>query len=517
MNEKKQDKFYITTPIYYVNSAPHLGHAYTSILCDTANRYHTMTGAKTFFLTGTDEHGDKIQKSAAKNNIAPQKYVDGIASKFKDLLPIIDAKNSAFIRTTDQRHKETVQMLLQKVYDNGDIYFKEYTGRYCFGCERFLGDDELVEGKCPDHGTEPELISEQNYFFKMSKYWEELKSHIDRNPEFIVPENFRKETIGLLKQEPQDLCISRPKSRLTWGIELPFDSNFVTYVWFDALINYLSGVGHPSDDLFKDYWPVSHHVIAKDILKPHCIYWPTMLLSMGIALPHQVAIHGYWLIDESKMSKSQGRTIDPIEYCEKFGSDIFRYFLIRNMKFGRDASFTDKVFYNSINADLANNIGNLYSRIAGMCKKNCQQKIPEAKNIGDMETGLIEAAAQLPQKLDLAMKQWHTDEYLKQIIEFANMTNKYLDEKKPWSLAKDEKNREELETILRTSLEAVRICLSWLWPITPQTSEKALTEMGIENSPEAIFNSACNWNILNTGHELPKKVTGFPRLESEPS
>lgn len=490
-----------------------MGHAYTSILCDVATRFNKMLGKETIFLTGTDEHGDKIQKSAEREGLEPQQFVDKVSQQFKKLLPVINVENSDFIRTTDSKHVKVVQGLLQKVYDQDDIYFKEYTGKYCFGCERFLGDDELVDGKCPDHNTEPETISEQNYFFKMSKYWEKLKSHIERNPEFIVPENFRNEVNGLLKQDAQDLCISRPKSRLTWGIELPFDKNFVTYVWFDALINYISGIDYPSNERFEKFWPNSHHVIAKDILKPHCVYWPTMLLSMGIALPKQIAIHGYWLIEDSKMSKSQGKTVDPVEYCEKYGSDLFRFYLMRNMRFGRDANYSDDSFIKSINAELANNLGNLYSRLAGLCKKNCNQQIPAANSIGEMESNLKEESLKLPRILTNAMNDWQIDTYLTTIVNYANLINKYLDETKPWTLAKDPNNKNQVATILKSALEATTICFSWLWPVVPTTSEKVLSELGLATSPQEIHKWATNWNNLAAGTELPIQVTGFPRIE----
>ncbi len=437
------DNFYITTPIYYVNSKPHMGHAYTTILCDAIKRYYQFSGRDTFFLTGTDEHGDKIQKSAEANKIDVQKMVDQNSEHFKNLLPIIESTNDDFIRTTDERHKKVVQELLQKVYDKGDIYFAEYEGKYCYGCERFLGNDELIEGKCPDHKTEPDAIKEANYFFKMSKYWDDLKKHIDDNPDFIVPDNFKKEVLGLLRQDPQDLCISRPKSRLQWGIELPFDQNFVTYVWFDALINYVSGLDYPDSEKYKKFWPNAHHVIAKDILKPHCVYWPTMLLSIGIPLPKQVAIHGYWLIDESKMSKSVGKTVDPIEYSEKYGADLFRYFLLRNMRFGRDASFTQEEFISTINAELANNLGNLYSRLAGMCRKNNERKIPAASEVGEMENALKDKALSLKNKMEEAIQNWKPDQYIEGVIDLANHINKYLDETKPWALAKEEGQKEE--------------------------------------------------------------------------
>jgi len=293
---------YITTPIYYVNARPHLGHAYTTIVADVATRYHTMSGGDAYFLTGTDEHGDKVVRAAKKENLSPRVYVDTISQLFRDLWPELNISNSDFIRTTDPSHMAVVEQVLQSIYDAGDIYFAEYEGMYCFGCERFYTERELVDGKCPDHETEPEVIKESNYFFKMSRYQDWLIDHIRDNPEFIRPQRYMNEALAFLKDPLGDLCISRPKSRLKWGITLPFDNNYVTYVWFDALLNYVSALGYPDGDLFKTYWPVAQHVVAKDILKPHGIYWPIMLKAAGIPIYQHLNVHGYWNIEQSKMS-----------------------------------------------------------------------------------------------------------------------------------------------------------------------------------------------------------------------
>lgn len=507
-----QNSFYITTPIYYVNSIPHLGHAYTTIMCDIFKNYHQHLGEETHFLTGTDEHGDKIDKSAKEQGMTPQQLVDKNSQAFRDLLGPIDCKSDDFIRTTDERHKKVVQTILQKVYDKGDIYFDEYEGLYCLGCERYLGQDELVEGKCPDHQKVPEKISEKNYFFKMSKYWDQLKQHVEANPEFIKTENYRNEVLGLLKMEPQDLCISRPKERLTWGIELPFDKNFVTYVWFDALINYISALGYPEGDSFKKYWPSSHHMIAKDILKPHCVYWPTMLMSMECPLPKQIIIHGYWLVDESKMSKSIGNVVDPFKYCEKFGSDVFRYYLFRAMSFGKDASFSHEDFIAQYNADLANKVGNLYSRICGLLRKNNENKIPDL-DIKQVTSPLPAAFEVLQRESAAAMKAWKPHEYANSIISFAESINKYLDETKPWSMLKKEEEKQQAFGVLKTALEGVRIIYCFLAPIMPKTTKTVLLELGID--PEDIPNQRKIFFALSNNAPLPEAPTGFPRLTSE--
>ena len=506
--------FYVTTPIYYVNSNPHIGHAYTTILADVVARFNNLIGNESYFLTGTDEHGDKLEKAALAMGIPTQEMVDKFSENFRELLGPINCEPSDFIRTTENRHKKVVQQILQEVFDKGDIYKADYTGKYCYGCERYLGDDELVDGKCTDHQKEPELISESNYFFKMSKYWDDLKNHLEKKPEFIVPQNFRNEVLGLLRQEPQDLCISRPKSRLKWGIELPFDTEYVTYVWFDALINYVSALGYTDGEKFKKYWSTSHHIIAKDILKPHCIYWPTMLLSAGVPLPEQVAIHGYWMIDEGKMSKSQGRTVDPIEYCEKYTSDILRYFLMRGMRFGKDASFNHEEFIQLVNAECSNNFGNLISRIVGMCKKNFSSTVPPLKNPGELEKAIEEKGLKLQSMLKPLMDDWKTAEFLEVLVEYANELNKYLDETKPWTLAKDETKKDELGTILRTGLEGIRLCFAWLYPVVPAKSLE-IGEMFSVSNEKDLYESTKSFYFLSEGAELPKKVNGFPRIEEK--
>jgi len=331
--------FYITTPIYYVNARPHLGHAYTTIIADVATRFNEMLKKDVFFLTGTDEHGDKVVRAAKKENLSSRRYVDRISALYKDLWPELNIKYNYFIRTTDPSHIAVVEQILQRIYDSGDIYYSEYEGLYCFGCERFYNQRELVDGKCPDHETDPEVIKESNYFFKMSKYQDWLIDHIKKNPEFIRPQRYKNEVLSFLKEPLEDLCISRPKTRLKWGITLPFDKDYVTYVWFDALLNYVSALGYPDGDLFKKYWPVAQHIVAKDILKPHGIYWPIMLKAAGIDTYKHLNVHGYWNVDQSKMSKSLGNVVEPLQLKEIYGLDQFRFFLLRDMVFGNSGFF----------------------------------------------------------------------------------------------------------------------------------------------------------------------------------
>ena len=365
---------YITTPIYYVNAQPHLGHAYTTVVADTYSRFCRLRGDKVRFQTGTDEHGDKIVEAAAKEGVAPRQYVDAVSAMFRQTWPLLDIAYDRFIRTTDEDHVAVVKQILQKVYQAGDIYFDEYSGLYCTGCERFLIERELVDGKCPDHQVAPREISEQNYFFSMSKYQQRLIDHINEHPEFITPERYRNEVLSFLSEPLDDLCISRPASRLDWGIRLPFDENYVTYVWFDALINYLTGIGYPDGEQFPRFWAQAEHLIAKDILKPHAIYWPTMLMAAGIPLYQKLHVHGYWNVDETKMSKSLGNVIRPAQLVEDYGVDTFRYFTLREMSFGLDASFSSEAIIARKNADLANDLGNLFSRSVSMIDKQSREK-----------------------------------------------------------------------------------------------------------------------------------------------
>ena len=366
-----KDTFYITTPIYYVNDKPHIGHAYTTILADVLARFHRLLGDPTFFMTGTDEHGQKVEKAAAEKGIPPQQQADETVIRFQELWQKLDITFDRFIRTTMPFHKKVVQEALQDLYDRGLIYKAEYEGWYCVPDERFCTERDLVDGKCPDCGREVTRIVESNYFFKMSQFQDWLIDYIKSHPEFIQPAFRANETLGFLKKPLNDLCISRPKSRLSWGIELPFDRDYVCYVWFDALINYISGVGYRQDDeQFKKWWPASYHLIGKDILTTHTVYWPTMLKAMNLEMPKTIFAHGWWLIGKDKMSKSRGNVVNPMDMAEKYGVDAFRYFLLAEMTMGNDASFSEEAFILRYNSDLANDLGNLLSRVLKMTLRN---------------------------------------------------------------------------------------------------------------------------------------------------
>ncbi|WP_461834005.1 methionine--tRNA ligase [Desulfothermus sp.] len=505
--------FYVTTPIYYVNAKPHLGHAYTTIFADTVCRFHKLMGEETFFLTGTDEHGDKIVQAAESQGKSPQEYVDEISALFRNLWPELDIENDKFIRTTDPYHKECVQRFLQIVYDKGDIYFGEYGGYYCFGCERFYTEKELVDGMCPDHKKPPTYIHEENYFFRMSKYQDWLREYINDNPDFIQPEPYRKEVLSMLKEPIGDLCISRPKKRLTWGIEMPFDKNFVTYVWFDALINYLSAIGWPDSEEFKKFWP-AYHIIAKDILKPHAIFWPTMLKSAGVEIYKGLRVHGYWKVDETKMSKSLGNVVDPLSLKDKYGVDGFRYFLMREMHFGHDGNFSEKNMIERFNADLANDIGNLFNRTLSMINKYFKGKLKSQISFEDMDKELILLGKRSLNNYITSFESFNSAEGLENLMIFVRAVNKYIDSVAPWTLFKN-KDLDRLNTVLWVVLICLRKIALALWPVMPSSSEKMLNAIGLALDVKSFDfkREADDFSTWEISDNLPKNLNLFPRKE----
>ena len=509
--------FFISTPIYYVNAKPHLGHGYTTIVADSVSRFHRLKGDAAYFLTGTDEHGDKIVQAAEANGQDPKSYADAVSQLFKDLWPVLEISNDQFIRTTELRHKACVRHVLQTVYDKGDIYFDEYGGHYCFGCERFYTDKELVDGKCPDHLTVPTFIKEKNYFFRMSKYLEPLRRHIEANPDFIQPERYRNEVLSMLKEDLGDLCISRPKTRLTWGIELPFDSDFVTYVWFDALINYISALGFPDGEEYRKYWPGAHHLVAKDILKPHAVFWPTMLMSAGIPLYRGLRVHGYWTVNETKMSKSLGNVVAPLDMAQKYGLSAFRYFLLSEMSFGQDSSFSEDALVGRFNADLANDLGNLFSRSLSMTHKYFGGVVPECGELQDLDREVLEIGHNAMANFQSQFEHFQFSRALKSLWELIRHLNKYIDSSAPWTLYKNgDMNR--LGTVIYVILEGMRKVALHLWPVMPSTSETMLTQLGIKFALEGVDLDAetSSWFGLAPGTAVAERSNLFPRQDLEP-
>ena len=494
------NSFYISTPIYYVNDKPHIGHAYTTILADVIARFYRQLNYDTFFLTGLDEHGQKVQEAASNRKVEPQDHCNEMAPRFIELWEKLHISNDDFIRTTEERHKKVVQEFLQLVFDKGDIYKDEYTGLYSVSEERFITEKEAESGIFRDIKE----LKEINYFFKMSNFQTQLIDHIENNNNFIQPAHRKNEILGFLKQPLSDLCISRPKSRLNWGIELPFDDEYVTYVWFDALINYLTATGYGEDDLsYNKWWPADCHLIGKDILTTHAVYWPTMLLSAGIPLPKTIFAHGWWLSDSSKMSKSVGNVVNPLDLIEEYGVDPVRYYLMREMVLGQDANFTMESFIKRYNSDLANDYGNLLNRVSTLIKKNYDGLIPDKGEQTSSEEEIIKSAEALLNGMSNKIKEMKINDSIEDIMKFVRSINKYMEEQKPWKLVKEDKVG--AGTILYTAGESMRVATILLSPVMPNRCAEVLHTFNSGKSLE--------WGGLKPGVKLNDHETLFPRIQ----
>jgi methionyl-tRNA synthetase len=513
-----ENKFYVTTPIYYVNDKPHIGHAYTTVLADVLARYHRLFGNDTFFLTGTDEHGQKVQKAAVQNNMTPMEQCDTTVVRFKELWRKLEITNDDFIRTTEPRHKEVVQEILQDLYDRGEIYKSEYRGRYCVPDERFFTEKDLIDGRlCPECRRETEEIVETSYFFAMSRYQKWLIEHIETHPEFIQPDFRRNETLGFLRKPLGDLCISRPKSRLSWGIELPFDRDYVCYVWFDALVNYISAVGYRRDPAkFARWWPATCELIGKDILTTHTVYWPTMLKAMGVALPRTIFAHGWWLVGADKMSKSRGNVVNPMDMAERYGVDAFRYFLMAEMSLGLDASFTEALFVTRFNNDLANDLGNLLSRIVKLTATQRGGVVPAPGADTEAETTFKADVLGAVAAMEASIVGMKLDRGIERVIEAVRAGNRYIDKTAPWRLAK-EGNAVRLDTVLYCGAEALRIISGLLAPVMPSRMAALRRAIGLVGADVERIELAKlkTWGALAPGARVLEGDPLFPRIAVE--
>ncbi len=511
MNNKP---FYITTPIYYPSGKLHIGHSYTTVAADAMARYKRKKGFDVHFLTGSDEHGQKIERKAQAAGVTPQQYVDHIVSGFKEVWKALKITNDDFIRTTDDRHVAVVQKIFKRLYDQGDIYKSKYKGWYCTSCEAFWTEIQLNDGRCPDCGQEVEITEEESYFFKISKYQDRLIDLIENNPDFLLPQSRRSEMLNnFLRPGLEDLCVSRTSFK--WGIPVTFDDKHVVYVWIDALTNYISALGYLSEDdaMFKKYWPADVHLVGKEIVRFHTIIWPAILMALDLPMPKQVFGHGWLLLEGGKMSKSKGNVVDPLVLIEKYGVDAIRYFLLREVPFGSDGVFTNESLINRINSDLANDLGNLVSRTASMIEKYFGGSVPSEKQSGEFDESLIELAVSACDTVENLIETMQFNTALAEIWKLVSRTNKYIDETMPWVLAKDESNAPRLAAVMYNLAESIRIIANLISPFMPDTSEEIYRQIGVTEDVEKNWESAKKWGILSPDFKVCKGNPIFPRID----